>query len=315
MSQPSHEDETDALTESPSIKSISPITRLRSGPPSDRIADFVTWGLPALGLIAGARVLAGVGDGPGWLGTTLDALYVAAAHGLAGIVLGGLIRASGERLIPIPTTPAVPATEGKPPVANATDPLAEHAAELRRSIQSRDWGRSADILEDLSRDRPGDPRILSLSDELRDARDSALREHTAQLEAARKVNDPERVIELHRVVVPLLEADARAALEADLSQWFLKLIHRRLRTGKIQADLALLAGRIADSFGHTVEGASLRASLPTLRRSAGLCPRCSQPYMGLADACPSCLAAARHPERPAMPPGPGQDEAPEEEEL
>ena len=31
----------------------------------------------------------------------------------------------------------------------------------------------------------------------------------------------------------------------------------------------------------TVEGASVRASLPTLRRSVGLCPRCAQPYTAL----------------------------------
>ena len=77
-------------------------------------------------------------------------------------------------------------------------------------------------------------------------------------------------------MMPLLDHEARASLEADLSKWFLKLIHNRLRTGKIQADVAILAGRIADVFCHTVEGASLRASLPTLRRSAGLCPRCAQ---------------------------------------
>jgi hypothetical protein len=77
----------------------------------------------------------------------------------------------------------------------------------------------------------------------------------------------------------------------------LKLIHIRLRSGKIQPDVALLAGRVADVFSHTVEGASLRASLPTLRRSVGLCPRCAQPYTGIADACPSCLAPRAQPPR------------------
>ena len=53
-----------------------------------------------------------------------------------------------------------------------------------------------------------------------------------------------------------------------------------------------LAARFAESFAATVEGASVRASLPTLRRSVGLCPRCAQPYIGVADACPNCLKGA-----------------------
>ncbi len=66
----------------------------------------------------------------------------------------------------------------------------------------------------------------------------------------------------------------------------------------MQTDLAVLAGRIADAFSHTVAGASLRASLPTLRRSAGLCSRCGQPYTGLANACPACLAQTQPSARP-----------------
>ena len=145
----------------------------------------------------------------------------------------------------------------------------------------------------FARDYQGDPRISSLDQEIQAARNAARDEHMAQLDAARKVNDPDRVLEVHKSLVPLLEAEARASLEADLSRWFLRLIHNRLRTGRIQADLAHLAGRIAESFSHTVDGASLHASLPTLRRSAGLCPRCAQPYTGVAEACPDCLELAK----------------------
>ncbi len=91
-----------------------------------------------------------------------------------------------------------------------------------------------------------------------------------------------------------LDQDARAALDPELAKWFLGLIHRRLRTGKIQADVVQLAARFAESFAATVEGASVRASLPTLRRSVGLCPRCAQPYTGVADACPNCLRGGTH---------------------
>ena len=304
----------------------------------DRIAEAITWGLPALGLIAAARIMTGTGDGSpagttgGWVGRTLDALYVAAAYGLAGPVLGSplpglgaMVRLPGpaSRVDPrIPRGPGGPARHDrdqargltcrrrmtKAPTANAIDLLKEQsAADVRRSIQARDWSKASALLEAFSRDHPDESRVSSLSEELQAARVAALRDHSSQLDAARKVNDPERVLDLHREMIPLLEAEARATLEADLSQWFLKLIHKRLRTGKIQTDVAVLAGRIADAFSHTVEGASLRASLPTLRRSAGLCPRCSQPYTGIADACPTCLAAARSADRPAVLPGPSED--------
>ncbi|MHB1561909.1 MAG: hypothetical protein ACYC61_31045, partial [Isosphaeraceae bacterium] len=72
--------------------------------------------------------------------------------------------------------------------------------------------------------------------------------------------------------------------------WFLDLIHRRLRVGRIQPEVVGLAARAAEVFGATVEGASLRASLPVLRRSVGLCPRCARPYVGTEAACPQCLA-------------------------
>ena len=136
------------------------------------------------------------------------------------------------------------------------------------------------------------------NEEFQSAREAARDDHMAQLEAARKVNDPERVLELHQFLMPLLEAEAKTSLEAELSRWFLRLIHNRLRTGKIQTDVAILAGRIAETFSHTVEGASLRASLPTLRRSAGLCPRCAQPYTGVADACPACMSLGQPPSQP-----------------
>ena len=125
-------------------------------------------------------------------------------------------------------------------------------------------------------------------------------EQMAQLDAARKVNDPARVIELYQGIVPSLDAERREELARDLAKWFLELIHRRLRTGKIQAEVVLLATQVAETFGATVEGASMRAALPTLRRSVGLCPRCAQPYTGTADACPQCSAGVSGSRRQAL---------------
>lgn len=113
----------------------------------------------------------------------------------------------------------------------------------------------------------------------------------ARLEASRSANDPEAVLALRDELARHLAAEALGDLDRDLARWLIRLIQRRMRAGTVRADVVQLAARVAERFGGTVEGASLRASLPTLRRSAGLCPVCGEPYTGLQDRCPRCQAA------------------------
>jgi hypothetical protein len=303
--------------------------------PLRRAAVVLTWGLPALGLVQAAKLLALMLRTPSqgllsWAGCLLEMISTIVAYALAGIGIGALFRSleqwmlvsligqhapDQERLVnlekrPDPLTAQPRGQEGPElspePVEGPSQPAAdwhhvEAVAETRQAIWSAKWDVADAHLAAFSSDHGDDPRLAALQDELQTARSKARDEHLAQLDAARKVGDPERVLELHQNLVPLLDAEARTKLDADLSRWFLRLIHNRLRGGKIQADLAHLAGRIAESFSHTVEGASLRASLPTLRRSANLCPRCARPYTGLGDACPVCLGQGDRTRRPAEP--------------
>jgi hypothetical protein len=124
---------------------------------------------------------------------------------------------------------------------------------------------------------------------------STLQDRMAELKAARDVNDPPRVLELYRSIAAALDSEPRAALQSEIAEWFLTVIYRRLRTGKIQVEVVELAAQFAETFAATTQGASVRAALPTLRRSAGLCPRCAQPYIGTAPACPDCLRAGSAP--------------------
>ena len=117
-----------------------------------------------------------------------------------------------------------------------------------------------------------------------------------RLQAAREANDPVRVLELREEAPEELGEAALKELDADLGKWFLGLVHRRLRSGPLQLDLVTLADRVSEVLGHTKDGASLRAALPTLRRGAGLCPRCAKPYAGVWEACPECMG------RPEPPP-------------
>ena len=162
-------------------------------------------------------------------------------------------------------------------------------AEIVRAIRAGAWAEAEERLSQFELEFPDDPELAHLKDELTKTREGLVRESMAQLAAAREASDPDRVFDIHQKLRPSLEEQQRALLEKDLAAWFLTLIHRRLRTGKVQADVVRLAARFAESFAATVEGASVLASLPTLRRSVGLCPRCAQPYTGVAEACPNCL--------------------------
>ncbi len=297
----------------------------------DRVALLIGWGLPLLGLMGGTRILLESTDHEasfpgGWLAGLLGAICMMGTTVLAGLGASSVLRVLVQWLLSLhrqppeaesqsilgslaeridqlserlaePRSPSVPL----PPAlaTTSTNWLREQSlAEIRRTIRAGTWDEAAALLDGYSPAELDDPRVSALRQEILSARAAARSEQLAQLNAARQVNDPDRVLEIHQSLLSLLDAETRVSLEADLSQWFLRLIHNRLRTGKIQTDLAVLAGRIADAFSHTVEGASLRASLPTLRRSAGLCSRCGQPYTGLANACPACLAQTQPSARP-----------------
>jgi hypothetical protein len=165
---------------------------------------------------------------------------------------------------------------------------AEAVGEVRRAIVEGEWKR----VELLSAAHVDHPAHAVLVGEAIEARRTAANRLRDELEAARAVPDPERVLELHDALVELLEEDELREFRKAEVGWFVKLIMKRMRTGTVRGDVAELAAKVADRFATTVEGASLRASLPTLRRSAGLCPRCGQAYRGLGDACPACLAAS-----------------------
>ncbi len=174
---------------------------------------------------------------------------------------------------------------------------------IERALDAGDGNLAGSLIEALALARPDDPALAVLTERLAQVRQAAARDLAEELQAARAAGDVDRVLELHAALAPSLEHEARTELDRDLAGWFLDRIQRRLRGGKIQLEVVELASKVADGFAATVAGASLRQSLPMLRRSVGLCPRCAQPYLGVAQACPVCLAAGSPivPAQPATP--------------
>ncbi len=261
----------------------------------DRMAAALAWGLPVVGLLGGARLLlesvaAAAGSAGGWLSGLLGMLALGGGLTLAGLTLASVLRALTCWL---PRRAAAAQVQGwgadETAEVRAAATRGQAIAEIRRFIQDGNLIEAMALLEAREQAEPREPGLEALRAEAESARAHARTAQLAQLRAAREVSDADRVLELYQSLAPLLDDEATANLDADLSRWFLRLLHNRLRGGKIQPELAILATRIADAFSHTADGASLRASLPTLRRSAGLCPRCGQPFLGLASACPACL--------------------------
>jgi hypothetical protein len=293
------------------------------------MAPVVRWALIALGMLRmwGEFCAAGSRVDLTW---TLLAIARLAGFVLAGWVAGRLLRVAasaldhfaaqtrnGARLVlvadrfiadlerraqaseTIVSTPSDPAVSA-PPVGVAP-PKTPARGEIRVAIGQGDWANAEALIRDYSGAHPDDDAVALLSDELDVARRSAVAEHHARIDAARSANDTERIFEIRESIRPLLTPEALRDLDLDLARWFLSHVHKRLRNGVLTTDVVTLATRVADTFDGTREGASLRAALPTLRRSVGLCARCGMPYAGIADACPSCLAPS--PISSFIPPG------------
>src|SRR5262249_39775899 len=146
----------------------------------------------------------------GWDGSTMrpllglmDALYIAGAYTLAGVVIAHFVRAIGAWITPRPAAvpvaliPPAPIVDGgtvpapaAPELAPTSSVLSATVGTIRRCILAHEWEEAGSLLADLAAEAPDDPRLETLQAELGQARDTALEEHLAQLDAARQVNDP-----------------------------------------------------------------------------------------------------------------------------
>lgn len=109
----------------------------------------------------------------------------------------------------------------------------------------------------------------------------------AQLTAAKKLGDPDHVLELRAALLPRLSESNQLRFDRELADWFSKHFQEALRSGKAALVVAAWGRAVAD-LGDIPEMKHLRESLPTVRRSAGLCTTCGRPYRGSDGRCPTC---------------------------
>ncbi len=183
----------------------------------------------------------------------------------------------------------------------ADDPRAEALADARRAIRAGNWAEAAALAGDFAIRYPDAPESEALDAAIRAGREESARSLRGELDAASQAGDADRVVELRGALGTLLDPEALGELDRLVIGRLMGLIQKRLLLRPMPADVPALAARVAEGFAATPEGASLRRALPTLRRSAGLCPRCARPYRGTLDACPECLAPPPASAPPAAP--------------
>jgi hypothetical protein len=302
------------------------------------LAPFVKFGMLAIGILSFINTITGLSSGASFTETQRFQIRSNAAanlafYGLIGWTLSALLRGladalgalvdqarAAERTTAVVEVRLASALERmaaaleRRPADTAVgshpeeDPRAHQLADFRAAVEAAHWQRAAELARSFTARFPDDPEGAQLSPLLDEAKQAAAQSLFAKIDAAREAHDPERVLDLRDLLTPLLPADALRTLDRELAGWCMSVIQKRLRTGTMSVDVATLAGRVAESLDTTIEGASLRAALPTLRRSAGLCARCARPYTGIEDACPECLHVNGKPEI-------ANDEAPENDGM
>jgi hypothetical protein len=108
-----------------------------------------------------------------------------------------------------------------------------------------------------------------------------------QLTLAKRSADPDEALDVRAALVGRLSAEHAQTLDRQLAQWLSNHFLRALRAGKAPI-VAGAWGRAVQELPDIPEMKHLRESLPTVRRSAGLCISCGRPYRGTSGRCPTC---------------------------
>ncbi len=187
-----------------------------------------------------------------------------------------------------------------------TKPAAEPtAAEARQqaidavveAIRREWWDQARRLAAAFAERYPDAPDAKELASRVETAYARKVQLLREQLDQAEKAGDAEGLLNARDRLSAYLNGTQLHQVDRRVAHWMATLLRAALVQGKAR-EVVGLAERVADSFGDTTpEGGQVRSSLPTLRRSAGLCPDCGQPYDVSLARCLACEAkrAAKKP--------------------
>ncbi len=160
------------------------------------------------------------------------------------------------------------------------------AESIRRAVAERKWTGVEELLRELQElDRELAKELTELAHREQEAHAKELRE---ALRAAREQNNPQAVLDVRDRLVSLLSVDERQDLDREIAQWSIAYLRDALHEGRAR-ELIDVIERMVETFGEsTAEGMELKNALPILRRSAGRCPDCGEPYDISLERCPDC---------------------------
>lgn len=165
---------------------------------------------------------------------------------------------------------------------------------FKQALNDRDWDRANLVRIKLVQLGASESEISFYDLLSSDARSNCRVDASKRLELAKGFRDLSTALAVRDELSLLVSQDELMSLDAQMIEWIMIELQKKLRAVPIGEDLIGLIQLVVDRYAATSQGASLKAALPTLRRSVGLCASCNKPYRGAEAACPECL---RHPER------------------
>jgi hypothetical protein len=175
---------------------------------------------------------------------------------------------------------------------------------LRDAIARGRWQEAYELLSDLLERFPGDTAVERLAADYQTQRNQHVAELKLELQRAQADGDPQRVLNVRDRLAMVLELDECRQLDKEVARWSMTFLREALHEGRAR-DLIGVIERMVETFGETTqEGAELKSALPILRRSAGRCPDCGQPYDIALERCSACETKRRARSRSASPSAP-----------
>ena len=172
---------------------------------------------------------------------------------------------------------------------------------VREAMRREWWDQARRLAASFAEKFPDVPEARDLPAQVEAAVQRRVESLRRQLDESLQANDPDAALNARDRLAPHLEGAELETLDRRVARRVIGYVRESLAEGRAR-DAVPIAERVVNSMGDTTsEGAQLRAALPTLRRSIGLCPDCGQPFDVSLVRCAAC-EAKRAAGRPAAAP-------------